>query len=63
MNITRIIELSILVLVSASLPAVAADASGVALTPPMGWSSWNTFGKDINQQLVHQAAEALISSG
>lgn len=47
----------------ASLPSVAADVSPVALTPPMGWSSWNTFGKDINEQLVHQAAEALLSSG
>ena len=21
-------------------------------TPPMGWNSWNTFGRDINEQLI-----------
>ena len=24
----------------------------VKLTPPMGWNSWNTFGENINEQLI-----------
>ncbi len=36
---------------------------GLALTPPMGWNSWNTFGININEKLVKEMAEALISSG
>lgn len=43
-------------------PATALD-NGVALTPPMGWNSWNTFGCNINEGLIRQMADALVSSG
>ena len=36
---------------------------GLAPTPPMGWNSWNTFETNINEKLVKEMAEALISSG
>ena len=32
-------------------------------TPPMGWNSWNTFGSDINEDLIRETADALVSSG
>lgn len=35
----------------------------VALTPPLGWNSWNTFGEDINETVVMQSADTLIDSG
>lgn len=31
--------------------------------PPMGWNSWNTFGWNINEQVVRESAEALVSTG
>lgn len=34
-----------------------------ALTAPMGWSSWNLFGKDINEDLILEMAEAIKKSG
>ena len=34
------------VAVGIAAPAVAAD--GLALTPPMGWNSWNKFGCDVS---------------
>jgi alpha-galactosidase len=34
-----------------------------APTPPMGWNSWNTFKKEINEQLFIESANVLISSG
>ncbi|MFC0529512.1 glycoside hydrolase family 27 protein [Phytohabitans kaempferiae] len=37
--------------------------NGVARTPPMGWNSWNTFGCNINEALIRQQADALVSSG
>ncbi|NUT51214.1 MAG: alpha-galactosidase, partial [Saccharothrix sp.] len=37
--------------------------NGVARTPPMGWNSWNTFGCDINETLIRQMADAMVSSG
>ncbi len=36
---------------------------GLALTPPMGWNTWNTFGCNINEQLIREAADAMVSSG
>lgn len=34
-----------------------------ALTPPMGWSSWNTFRQNINEDLILNTAEAIKKSG
>ena len=31
----------------------------LAMTPPMGWNSWNTFTWNINEALVCGAADAL----
>lgn len=35
----------------------------LALTPPMGWNTWNTFNCNINEKLIRESADALISSG
>ncbi|MAX26034.1 MAG: alpha-galactosidase [Phycisphaeraceae bacterium] len=35
----------------------------LAPTPPMGWNSWNTFGKQINQDIVLQTAKAMVDRG
>ena len=32
-------------------------------TPTMGWSSWNTFALNINEQLIRQQADAMHQSG
>ncbi|WP_199517187.1 glycoside hydrolase family 27 protein [Nucisporomicrobium flavum] len=48
--------------VLAPSPAQALD-NGVARTPPMGWNSWNTFGCSINETLIRQMADAIVSSG
>lgn len=37
--------------------------NGVALTPPMGWSSWNTFRNNINEDLIKDTAKAMKESG
>jgi alpha-galactosidase len=37
--------------------------NGLAKTPPMGWNSWNRFRCDVNEKLVREAAEAMVSSG
>ncbi|WP_344681200.1 glycoside hydrolase family 27 protein [Saccharopolyspora taberi] len=36
---------------------------GLAATPPMGWNSWNTFGCNINEQLIRETADAIVASG
>lgn len=35
----------------------------LALTPPMGWNSWNTFDINISDSLVRQIADSMVSSG
>ena len=32
-------------------------------TPTMGWSSWNTFALNINEDLIRQQADAMHRSG
>lgn len=35
----------------------------VVKTPPMGWSSWNTFRNHIDQDLIYETAQAMVNSG
>jgi hypothetical protein len=35
----------------------------LALTPPMGWNSWNFFAKDINEVNIKATADAMVASG
>lgn len=35
----------------------------IPLTPPMGWMTWNMFGANINEQLIKDIADAMVSSG
>jgi alpha-galactosidase len=35
----------------------------IALTPPMGWNSWNCFAQNVSQEKVQSAADAMVSSG
>ena len=35
----------------------------LALTPPMGWNSWNKFADKVNEDLIRQTADAMVSSG
>ena len=35
----------------------------LALTPPMGWNSWNVFGTKVTDADVRAAADSLVSSG
>ena len=35
----------------------------IALTPPMGWNSWNCWGLEVSQEKVVSSAQALITSG
>jgi len=37
--------------------------NGLALTPPMGWNSWNHFQCDINEKVIRDTADAMVTSG
>ncbi len=40
-----------------------AQAANLAPTPPMGWNSWNKFGCRIDERLIRETADAMVSSG
>jgi alpha-galactosidase len=37
--------------------------NGFALTPPMGWNSWNKFGHSVDDKAVRGMADAIAASG
>lgn len=43
--------------------ARAQKFEGLALTPPMGWNTWNTFAGNINETLIRETAQAMIDNG
>jgi alpha-galactosidase len=61
------VSAAVMVLVGSTVAVVPGSAqaleNGVARTPPMGWNTWNTFGCNINESLIRQTADALVSNG
>jgi alpha-galactosidase len=50
------------------VPAVFAQennspSSHLALTPPMGWNSWNKFGCNVNEDMIKGMADGMVKSG
>jgi len=39
------------------------SSHSLAAAPPMGWNSWNAFGSNINEEVVMQTVDAIVSSG
>jgi alpha-galactosidase len=40
-----------------------AQSSALAMTPPMGWNSWNKFGCNVSEDLIKSIADAIASGG
>ncbi len=57
------ITFTFLFFVAVASAALAQKYSGLALTPPMGWNSWNTFACNINEKMIKEMADAMVSSG
>jgi alpha-galactosidase len=47
----------------ASKPLRIVCGDRIALTPPMGWNSWNCFAGEVSAAKVKRAADALVRSG
>lgn len=48
----------------AASPAMGDSPAMLAPTPPMGWNSWNWFGKkEINEQLIREVIDAMAANG
>ncbi len=42
---------------------LAQKFDGLARTPPMGWNSWNKFQCNVDEQMIRETADAMVSSG
>jgi len=54
---------ALLLITGLNMDAGAASKSSIAITPPMGWNSWNHFGDKVTEADVRAAADALVSTG
>ncbi len=54
---------NLLLLLLFSTSMVAQKYKDLAPTPPMGWNSWNTFEVNIDEKLVMETADLMVSSG
>jgi len=52
-----------LVFIVASANLFSQKFENLALTPPMGWNSWNKFACNVNEKLIREMADAMVSSG
>ena len=49
--------------VSDAVITIVGGKDALALTPPLGWNSWNVWGGNVTADHVRAAADAMVSSG
>lgn len=63
MKMNRKILLTILLLLLLPVIGRAQTRESLSLTPQMGWSSWNNFQGNINEDIIKSIADAMVASG
>ena len=59
-----VVSLSLLLLAAGcGTPDEKPTASGLAMTPQMGWNSWNKFQGKVSEQLIRETADAMVTNG
>ena len=60
-------HLAVLALLISAVPLFAQEAGSpsvnLAVTPPMGWNSWNKFGCNVSEEMIRQMGDAMVKSG
>ncbi len=59
----RVFGVSLLQLIAWNATPVLAAGNGLALTPPMGWNSWNKVGTNVSEILIKEMADAMVTNG
>src|SRR5664279_4627397 len=60
---TQMKKIIVLLLIVVSANIYSQKFKNLALTPPMGWNSWNKFACNINEKIIRDVADAMVSSG
>jgi len=55
--------LALLSFAAIAMPVAAQKYEGLAKTPQMGWNTWNKFADKIDQDLIKETADLLVSTG
>ncbi len=63
MKMNRRFHLTILLLLLLPVIGRAQTRESLSLTPQMGWSSWNNFQGNINEDIIKSIADAMVASG
>ena len=64
MRISASLSLAVIALTSlATLAQTPAASQAVALTPPMGWNSWNYFAGKVTDKDIRDSADQIVASG
>ncbi|NCU27528.1 glycoside hydrolase family 27 protein [Candidatus Nomurabacteria bacterium] len=53
----------LLAVLSLSLPLMGQKYENLGRTPQMGWNSWNKFASNINENLIKETADLMVSKG
>jgi len=56
-------KISLIFILVCLTPLICCLDNGLARTPAMGWNSWNKFGCGINETLIKEIADAMVSTG
>jgi alpha-galactosidase len=63
----RLLVVAVFGLLVSVLPLLAqkdaAVSANLALTPPMGWNSWNKFACNVSEDMIKSMADAVVKSG
>ena len=64
LTITRAARAGAILLVSAACFAAHGQTfDQLAMTPQMGWNSWNKFAASVSEQLIRETADAMATNG
>lgn len=50
-------------LILSTMAVNAQKFEGLAMTPPMGWNSWNKFACNVSEKLIKETADAMVATG
>jgi len=56
-------KLLLVIFVLATVSVSAQKFQDLAMTPPMGWNSWNKFQCNVSELLIKEAADEMVSTG
>jgi alpha-galactosidase len=56
-------KVSLAILLLSSISVMAQKFEGLALTPPMGWNSWNHFACNVSEEIIRDMADAMVANG